>query len=295
MKTPSRVWLPFPKGERPGRTFLRPVETGFFAGLALLFTACGNLEKEIVVPQPLFTPQLVVECYLEPGEPYRLLLTESVNYLNADTSLVPVIGNATVRIGYGGQLETLYPGLVIDTTNRKAYNYTLNQKVVDDPNAEYTLEVTDPKGRRVTGTTRFPSLVPLKEITWGFNEKEKAYLTVRFDDPPDTEDYYRFVVTRDNLAGEVETNFTLEDRFGTNNEITLGTGYEYEDGDTLLVSLFHISKSYYDFLESANDAASSNGNPFAQPALVKSTVRGGIGVFAALVYDRKKIVVKKDG
>ncbi|MBC7921175.1 MAG: DUF4249 domain-containing protein [Ferruginibacter sp.] len=284
-----RVWLSvFPKGARAGAT-----ETGVFAGLlALLLTGCGNLEKEIVVPQPPYTPQLVVECYLERGEPYRLALTESVNYLA--TPQVPVVTDATVRIGYPGQSDALSFAPVIDSVNRKGYNYTLDKPVVDDPNAEYTLEITDPKGRRVTGTTRFPSFVPLKEIAWAFDEKEKAYLTVRFDDPPGTVDYYRFVITRDSLAGEVETSFTLEDRFGTNNEITLGTGYNFEDGDSLVVSLFHISKPYFDFLESTDAAASANGNPFAQPSLVKSTVRGGIGVFTALVYDRKKIVIKQD-
>jgi hypothetical protein len=40
-----------------------------------------------------------------------------------------------------------------------------------------------------------------------------------------------------------------------------------------------------------SSAANANGNPFAQPAKVKSTVQGGLGVFATLVYDRKKIVI----
>ena len=85
----------------------------------------------------------------------------------------------------------------------------------------------------------------------------------------------------------------FEDRFATNNEITLGTGYEYEEGDTLFVTLFHIDKAYHDFLESAKDAAGANGNPFAQPSQVKSTVTGGIGVFTTLVYDRQQIVIAK--
>jgi hypothetical protein len=260
--------------------------------LSLLFlTACGSLEKEIVVPQPPYDQKLVVECYLETGKPYRMALTESVSYL-ADPQ-VPIVSNATVKISHDGQTDELLYKPLIDSVNRKGYNYTLDKEVNNGPDTEYTLEVTDPKGRKITGSTHFPAFVPLKEIAWAFNDKDKAYLTVRFDDQPDRQDYYRFVINRDSLTGKVQTNFTLEDRFSTNNEITLGTGYDYEDGDTLIISLFHIDKAYFDFLESANDAANANGNPFAQPSLVKSTVQGGIGVFTALVYDRKQVIIKR--
>ncbi len=259
--------------------------------LLVFLTACGSLEKEIVVPQPPYNQQLVVECYLETGKRYQMALTESVSYLS--NPQVPIVSNATVKISHDGQTEELLYKPVIDSVNRKGYNYSLDKDVNNGPATEYTLEVMDSTGRKVTGSTHFPSFVPLKEITWDFNNKDKAYLTARFDDQPDVPDYYRFVINRDSLTGEVKTNFTLDDRFGTNNEITLGTGYEYEDGDTLIVSLFHIDKAYFDFLESANGAAGANGNPFAQPSLIKSTVQGGIGVFTALVYDRKQVIIKK--
>jgi hypothetical protein len=270
----------------------------FFISALILMSAtgwlasCSSLEKDIVVPQPPHDRKLVVECYLEKGKPYRMALTESVNYL---ASLeIPAVNDATVKISSGGQTEELNRQIQIDTTNRKAYNYILEKEVSGETGTEYTLEATDSKGRRVTGTTRFLPLVTLKEIAWKFNDKEKAYLTARFDDPADTDDYYRFVIQRDSLTGKVESRFTLDDRFATNNEMTIGTGYNFEDGDTLFVTLYHIEKPYFDFLESTNRAASANGNPFGQPSQVVSTVQGGIGVFTALVYDRKQVIIKKD-
>jgi hypothetical protein len=251
-----------------------------------------QLEKDIVLSEPPHERQLVVECYLEQGKPYRMALTESVNYLASRE--LPIINQAQVKISYDSQTDVLANINRIDTDNRKVYNYALDKTVTGDANTPYRLEVTDSKGRKVTGTTRFLSPVTLKDLTWKFNDKDKAYLTVRFDDPPDTKDYYRFVVNRDSLTGSLETRFNIDDRFTTNNEITRGTGYNYEDGDTLIVTLYHIEKSYYDFLESANRAANANGNPFGQPSLVKSTVQGGIGVFTTLVYDRKQIIIKKD-
>lgn len=268
--------------------------SSFLLMMAML-ASCSSLEKEIILSEPPHERQLVVECYLERGKPYRMALTESVNYQDQAFRDIPVINQARVKISYDGQTDVLENTnqIEIDKVNRKAYNYALEKTVTGDVNTEYTLEATDSKGRKVTGTTRFLSPVTLKDLTWKFNDKDKAYLTVRFDDPPGTKDYYRFVVNRDSLTGSLETRFNIDDRFTTNNEITRGTGYDYEDGDTLVVTLYHIEKSYYDFLESANRAANANGNPFGQPSLVKSTVQGGIGVFTTLVYDRKQIIVKK--
>ena len=257
----------------------------------ILLTACGGLEKEIVVPQPPYDRQLVVECYLEAGKPFRLALSESVEYLASPE--LPAITDATVQLSYDDQREKIPFKPVVDTANRKVYNYALDSPLPGNLDQAYTLEITDPKGRRVTGTTRFPSPVRIKELSWEFGDRDRAYLIVRFDDPPDTEDYYRFVVTRDSLGGSVEENFTFDDRFATNNEITLGTNYDYKDGDPIIVTLFHIDKAYFDFIQSTNDAANANGNPFGQPSQIKSTVSGGIGVFTALAYDRRTVVVKK--
>ncbi|MES2730334.1 MAG: DUF4249 domain-containing protein [Bacteroidota bacterium] len=271
----------------------QPIILRFLLSCLLLagLTACNSLQKEIVIPQAPYEQQLVVECYLEQGKPYRLLLTESVNYLAPPQ--VPIVNNATVKISYDGQTDELESKALIDSTNRKGYNYILEKEVTGTENTEYTLELTDPKGRKVTGNTRFLPQVPIKKIDWGFNDKAKAYLTVTLDDPPTEQDYYRLLVTIDSLTGEVKTQFVFDDLINTNHEITLGTRYNFEDGDTIFVSLFHIDKPYYDFLQSANTAANANGNPFGQPSQVKSTVKGGIGIFTALVYDRKRIIIKK--
>ncbi|MBK7409342.1 MAG: DUF4249 family protein [Saprospirales bacterium] len=47
----------------------------------LLFSAC-NLEKEIELNLPLYDSQLVVECYLEPGKPFNLLLSRSAGFFD---------------------------------------------------------------------------------------------------------------------------------------------------------------------------------------------------------------------
>lgn len=263
----------------------------FVGLLATLLAGCANMEKEITLPTSSYQRQLFVECYLEENQPYRVALTESLPYL--DTVTISPINGATVKITRANGVESLKPETYIDTTYRKAYNYILDKPIVPQANEAFTLEITDSKGRKLTASTRFLPKVELKEVSWKFNEREKAYLTIRFPDDTSQSNYYRFMINRTSLSGPQETDFSFDDRFASAGEMTLGTGYEYEEDDTLLVSLYHIDKAYYDYLQSADDAASANGNPFARPSAVKSTVQGGIGVFTTLVYDRRKIIIKK--
>ena len=119
-----------------------------------------------------------------------------------------------------------------------------------------------------------------------------AFLLIHFDDDPAVDNYYRIQIHRDSLNQKADVDFSLDDTFATNNEVTIGTGYNYRKEDNLYVTLYHIEKKYYDFLQSVESAANSNGNPFAQPARVKSSVQGGIGIFTTLVYDRKEFYIE---
>jgi hypothetical protein len=257
--------------------------------LAGLLTGC-DLEKEIEVPLPSYASKLVVECYLEEGRPYRMAVTESVSYFEGPR--LPVVNDADVNITYGDNRVKLNYSVDVDTFYRKAYNYLSSSRVNSTRNSVYTLQVKDPRGRTITGEARFLPKIPIKSVEWKYNKDELAFLLVKFDDTdPAITNYYRFQIHKDSLNKNADVDFNLDDTFNTNGEITLGTGYNYQRGDTVYVSVFHVEKNYYDFLESVSSAANANGNPFAQPAKVKSTVQGGLGVFATLVYDRKKIVI----
>lgn len=254
-----------------------------------LLVGC-DLEKEINVPLPAYESKLVVECYLEAGKSYQMSVTESVSYFEGPK--LPNINDADVHITYGGKRVKLTYSVDVDTTFRKAYNYSSSAKVEANPNLEYSLEVKDSKGRTVTGKAHFLPKVPVKAVEWKYNEDSLAFLLIKFDDDPLVQNYYRIQVHRDSLSRNAEVDFSLDDSFKTGDEITLGTGYDFQKGELVYVTLYHIEKPFYDFLESVSSAASANGNPFAQPAKVESTVQGGVGVFTTLVYDRKRIIIE---
>ena len=106
--------------------------------MVLSFVSC-NRTKNITVPLPAFNSQPVVECYIEPGQPYRLALTESVSYFSAPT--LPIIPHALVLITHNGVTDTLKFQAIPDSIDGKAYNYVgdTSIKVPFDYNSPFTL------------------------------------------------------------------------------------------------------------------------------------------------------------
>jgi hypothetical protein len=259
---------------------------GLLGMLAIGLGAC-NLEKEIDIKLPAHTPQLVVECYLQPGQPYRLTLTESSSYFAKPEQ--PQVPEALVIIFHQGKPDTLRYLPMVDRIQEKLFTHSSPTLVRGQPGDVYTLQITDPQGRRLTGTTTLMAPVPIDSLQYRFNDRRKAYIEARFRDPGATEDFYFFSVHLDSISQRAEINYQVPDDLGKGGPFTLGTGFEFDPYDSLIVSLFHLEKQYYEFLSSVDEAQNANGNPFAQPSRLRSTVQGGLGVFTNLAPDRKSV------
>ena len=262
--------------------------------LALLTTAC-NLQKDVDVVLPAFPPQLIVEAYLEDGEVPRIAVSESVPYLATPEPKVPTDVTAVLTLA-NGRRETLRFSPGINRTTGKGFTHIGTSPLVARPGDTFSLELTDTQGRRVTGTATVPVRVPIDSVEWEFNDRpeaqREAYVLTRFRDPAPTVDFYRLMIHKDSLSNSPELEYTVEDRLSNGQEFTLGTSYRFRPNDTLFVTLYHLDRPYFQFLQSVEDARNANGNPFGQPSAIKSTVQGGIGIFTVLSYDRRRVVVK---
>lgn len=266
----------------------------WFAAAALAI-GC-NLEKEVEIEIPQYDRELVAECFMEVGKPFRLLVSESVGFFEgADT---PVITGAQVIISHGSVRDTLTEGVYVDPEGFKIFNFNSQFLVPADYNTEYSLSVKVPDGREITGTTRVMPKVDLAPMTATFNADSMASVTVRWADIAGQKNYYRIAM----FKGKVyETNpdneeslwldFTLDDRIGDGEMFTIATLFDFKSGDTIISRLYHISYDYWSYLNSLDDAVSSNGNPFAQPGTIHSTVTGGIGAFTGYHYDQDTLFV----
>lgn len=264
----------------------------YILSLFLLITiSCSDAERDIEIDLPPFKSELFVECYIEPGSPYRMALYGTVDYFELPP--LPDITNAFVTITHNGIIDTLHYQPAYDHVTAKAYNYIGDStKLVSLDAGDYHLYIRDSIGREVRGSCHFIPVVPITSIEFIFNSDSVAYAKTTFNDDLTTSNYYRYQITLDNMRGRGRTDRHFDDEFVTSSEVTLGSNYNLDNHTPVIITLYHISPEYYDFLSSMSDAQNANGNPFAQPAPLKSTVEGGVGVFTTLSYDRRFLTVE---
>lgn len=265
-------------------------------------TAC-NLEKEIEIDLPDYESQIVLECYLEPGQPFALTLSRSAGYFDPlpafDFSFIDKIveKRAQVTITHNGKTYLLSERLVFNPLTQKVYNYYASEVVPADFEHPFELKITTQDGKTIEATTKLLPVVPIDSIVVEFAEKDTlARVLTYLTDVPGQRNYYRRMLHDVSLDSIPEQDFLTDDRIIDNKVLAFGTAYDYAVGDTVFNTIFHIDEAYYNFLESVFNASNSNGNPFGQPSPIISNLRGtadAIGIFTGLSYDRRRTIIEK--
>jgi hypothetical protein len=289
-------------------------------GLGALAAGC-NLENQLeVIPLP-YTSELVVECYLEPGVVPRLTVTGSGSYLpttpGTGQPTVTLPSTAAPSVGFvlpnGTTLQlpldvavnlTLPSGQVMpmrfapgfDPTTRRVYTHIGTAPLAMQPGQRFALDVQDTRNHHVTGTAGVPALVPIDSVRYSFSgppgPDQRARFVVRWTDPGATADYYRLLLTNREGPNAAVGEYLVNDQLFNGQPYTVPTTYRLTPGDTITATLYHIEPEYFNFQQSVRGAISANGNPFGQPARIRSTVQGGLGVFTVLVADRRTLIMR---
>jgi len=275
-----------------------------FCGLiAIVLTNACNLEQEISLELPAYDSRLVLECYLEPEKPYRLLLSRSSAYFDP----FPTIGagflnqlfveNARVSITHRGRVIRLNNAPTLDRETGKIYNYWNVEPVPADFEEPFFLRIVTEEGDTLQATTTLLPPVPIDSIVVEYQQPADtlARVLTYLTDPPNEKNFFRRILHKGNLGENPKQDFPSDDRI-LENSLVYGTGFEYLEGDTLINTVYHIEEAYFRFLETVNRAAESNGNPFAQPSPVLSNISGtvdAIGIFTGLSYDRRSTVISR--
>ncbi len=262
--------------------------------LTLLLTSC-NLEKEVEIQLPSHNSVPVVECYLEPGKPFTLLLTRTSSYFTPfpqdELEFLSSIleDSAQVIISTNGIEYELENTLGINPLTSKVFNYYNPTPVPHDAEYEFALSIRLKNGQTIYSQTRLLPPVPIDSIVVQFNADSLARVLTYFTDPDTAGNYYRRMLHLSSIDSLPLQDFVSTDQFLDNNIGIFGTTYQFEVGDTLINTLFHIEKAYADFLQSIEEATHANGNPFSQPSTIISNLQGdarAIGIFTGLSYDR---------
>jgi len=269
----------------------------------ITFLAACNLTKDVDIDLPDYPRQPVVECYLEPGKPFRMLLTQSYSFFDPfglDSSFLnkTLLQNAFVTISYNGRTDTLLNQFTFESSPLKIFNYVGSNIVPATPGIEYVLNVVLENGGSITGRASMLPLVPIDSVVVNFSPDRDtlARVLTYITDDLSQENYYRRMLHYGSLDSFPEQDFLINDRISTNALIAFGTGYDVTEGDTVFNTIFHISKEYYNYAESYQLAVAGSLNPFAQPSQIKSNVSGTanpLGIFTCLVYERDTTIIER--
>ncbi|MFN7119952.1 MAG: DUF4249 domain-containing protein, partial [Saprospiraceae bacterium] len=261
---------------------------------SLIFITACNLEKEIDINLPDYESQLVLECYLEPGQPFALSLSRSAAYFDSlptfDANALNKIfeRGAQVTITHNGKTYQLEERLVFNPFTQKLFNYYATDVVPANYEQSFELKVVTKDGKTIEATTRLLPVIPIDSVVVEFSEKQDtlARVLTYLTDPSEQENFYRRMLHNNSLDSLPEQDFVLDDRLVDGDGLlAFGTGFDYTVGDTVINTAFHLEKEYYNFLESVFNARDSNGNPFGQPSPINSNLRGtanAIGIFRGL-------------
>jgi Domain of unknown function (DUF4249) len=258
--------------------------------LTAFLTSC-DLEKVIEIDLPEYTNQLSVEWYIEAGKPFRMTLTESVSYF--DSARLPIINDALVVISYNGISDTLRNGFLQDST--RFYNYFSNKIAPNQVGTVFNMYIKDKKGREVRAVTTLLPIAQLDSLRLLWNKSDTlASVLTSIQDNPNEKNYYRLFLHKGDTRRRPESRRWLTDQTATNNRLTIGSRFEFVKGDTVIATVYHLTKDYYDFINSSDDAEDANQSPFDPPSAIFSNIRGGgIGIFTTIVADRDTLIIKK--
>jgi hypothetical protein len=237
----------------------------FISGL--LFFSC---EDVIDVKLNTSAPKLVVFASIEwkkgtTGNDQKVKLTKTAAYF--DTA-IPTVSGATVYITNSDNVKFNF----IEKPNTGEY---FCNDFIPEINKTYVLTVVS-NGETFKATESLKSVSPITRFTQkndgGFTG-ENIEIKTYFDDPDIVDNYYIFKIQ--SKISPIPSYDIFDDKFTQGNEnFGIYIDENTKPGDELNITLFGISKRYFEYMRKLTAVAgSSSGGPFATPP---ATVRGNI-------------------
>ncbi len=285
--------------------------TGLFLLILLGLMACQEPVDSIVIP---YKAQMVVECYLNPSDPFIQVNIRS-NEPMLGSAEPAVISNATVTITDDQQTVTLP-----FRTNAYQIGVIGNPRLRLRTGVTYTLRASAPGYDPIEATCTLP--VRTTDIRWQLDgiqhiQDDRSfrvyhnYLLVWGATIPTQPQYFAIgrqwayadtVQTtsgRDSIFNGIQT---VWDHFETSEVIRTSRLHvrtfvgRVTEQDSLIKNprstdllLFQCDINAYNFLKASQIQKQNGSNPFAEPSLVPSTIKNGLGVFG-VVYQRRQTV-----
>lgn len=263
--------------------------------VCLLFSvsACDENQEEVVIALPAHEEAILVECYLEPGENYRALVSKTMDFFEAEET--ESADSVKIHIFSDGVEKELKNMTTADTLYNKMYNYWNPEQVTFEEGKEYQISISYGDKVSATGKTKFLPKPQIKDINCKYSQEvdSLAALFVEIEDNPEEENFYRMVVRGPNPSVGHTYEGLWDDTDAADGSLTAYTNYSFWEGERVVINVYHLEEQYYHFLKSVAQARESNYNPFMQPASIQSSLEGAAGIFTAISLTSDTIKVTK--
>jgi hypothetical protein len=279
--------------------------------LAIILIGC---EKELHLDLPYAPSKLVVEGWIENGQPAQVILSHSAPFFSAiDSNTLMQFAETHAKVsvfsGTASEILTLKPNA--DYFPPLAYN---SIELKGESGGTYSIEVIlDIDGDRISDTvtayTTIPEPVELDSVWFEADPGmgTKGRLWVRLTDEGAEANFYRllykrkgkdtkYIATNISTFSDVMINGkTTEMGFlrGLSSLISIEEENYFESGDTISVKFCTIDQEQFDFWNVYQSKVLASANPLASSNIqLKSNIKGGLGIWTGygvthyLVYAR---------
>ncbi|MBO9203046.1 MULTISPECIES: DUF4249 family protein [Niastella] len=249
--------------------------------ISFITQGCSKADINVQIPEG--PRNIVVEGYVTPGYPAELTLSES-NILNDDLVLL-AIWNAQVKINT--DTGTMIAQNILYNKNDRhiVVNYNCRDTVRQGSHSFFNLNITTKDGRSVQASTKIVSAVQIENV-----EMNDDNIVVHHNLLTDTSKYFKLSFANYKNGKPALTKNLLYDQSNSNSTSCVMPLSKYKnDADSIVVTLFHIQKEYYDYLNSVENASSAFLDPLLNPETIKSNINGGIGIFTYYTLDKFSI------
>lgn len=246
-------------------------------------------DEKIDVNLPYGEKAIMVEAYLTPDHPYQLLLTE--NNLLTEELIPRLVKNAQINISTEQGTINLPPLNDTYSSERYYYNYQ-SEELMHQTNNTIKLTIETPDGQTLSAYTETVRPITIRSASiksWGVNILSDGYTEPK-------ERYYALSVVFMRTDGSLitKTHKHFFDYSETDNKMLSFTILEENSAryDSARVELMHITKEFYEFNRTIEQAYSANVDNFTVPTPIEGNIYGGLGLFTYFTSDT--IMLYKD-
>lgn len=281
-----------------------------------LFSGC---EKDINLPLKTVTNQIVVDASIENGQPPVVVLSTSFGYFSKISAAIlanSFIHGAKIVVRSGAD-SALLKEYTYPVGGYSVYLYSVDTaagaaKLFGKLNTSYSLSI-DLNGKKFTSQTTIPVIAKRTDSLWAKpapdnKDSLKRIVFARVYDPPGLGNYIRYFTSVNDSAFLPGLNSVFDDDVvdGTTYDIQVFKGADrnakiddkeygyFKKGDTVTIKLCNIDRATFDFWRTLEYVQQSIGNPFSQPGVVLSNIKGGaLGYFGGYAAQYKKLIITK--